>query len=54
MTTTPDAAFARALGFERATHELIAGRVEPLAYGVAYFDDRVPKVRFANFLRVQD
>ena len=53
MTTRADAAFARALGFERATHELMARRAEPLAYGMAYFDDDVPKVRFANFLHVQ-
>jgi ribosomal protein S18 acetylase RimI-like enzyme len=50
-TTEPD--FAQALAFERLTHEQVAQRVEPLAYGLAYFDDRIPRVYSANLLWVQ-
>jgi ribosomal protein S18 acetylase RimI-like enzyme len=50
--TKTDPQFARALAFERLTHEQVAQRVEPLAYGVAYFDDRIPRVYSANLLWV--
>ncbi len=51
--TTTDGSFARALAFERRMHEAAARRVEPLAYGVAYLADDLPRVYDQNFLWVQ-
>lgn len=51
-TTTTDAALARALAFERRSHELIAERVVPLSYGAAFVDDSLPLVPAARTLWV--
>jgi GNAT superfamily N-acetyltransferase len=51
-TATTDADFARAVAWERRAHEQIAERVEPLPYGMACFDERLPLVYFANLLWV--
>ena len=47
-TARTDAAFARAVAFERAAHELIAGRITPLPYGFATADDALALVYYAN------
>ncbi|MDP8967069.1 MAG: GNAT family N-acetyltransferase [Actinomycetota bacterium] len=50
--TTEHEDFARAVAWERAAHEQIAQRVEPLRYGLACFDETLPLVYFANLLWV--
>ena len=50
--TTDDAAFARAVAWERRAHAQTAQRVEPLPYGLACFNEQLPLVYFANLLWV--
>lgn len=50
--TTEHEDFARAIAWERAAHEQIAQRVEPLRYGFACFDEALALVYFANLLWV--
>jgi GNAT superfamily N-acetyltransferase len=49
---TTDERFARAVASERRAHEQTAGRVEPLRYGQAVLDERLPHVYWANLLWV--
>jgi len=51
-TATTDERFARAVASERRAHEQTAGRVEPLRYGQAFLDERLPHVYWANMLWV--
>ena len=49
---TEAADFARAVAWERRAHAQISPRVEPLRYGFACVDARLPLVYFANLLWV--
>lgn len=51
-TATTDARLARALAFEHGAREQVAARVEPLRYGWACLDARIPHVHWASMLWV--
>jgi len=51
-TATTDERFARVLGLERRVHGQASARIEELRYGLAFLDERLPHVYWANMLWV--
>ena len=51
-TATTDERFARVLGLERRVHGQASARIEELRYGLAFRDERLPHVPWANMLWV--